>query len=244
MCSMKYKYKELLDIISNGLTEREDIEWSNVWIDSANVETSVRYLLIGDSTMRMVRSTFASLTSCPVDMIGTSSNLNDKLFVDLIDTFFADTIYRYDAIFVQLGHHGRVGADGIYQEEDYAKFYSEFESLIKFLTQYSNKIIVESIFESYCVKNPFVTKIVKKIPRVGMLYRYGLLKETPDNRINSITNAKSEICRKVASIYGGAEVIFADVNSYMKNFSYYHIDHIHFENKAKIEIARFMKNYI
>ena len=61
MCSMKYKYKELLDIISNGLTEREDIEWSNVWIDSANVETSVRYLLIGDSTMRMVRSTFASL---------------------------------------------------------------------------------------------------------------------------------------------------------------------------------------
>ena len=34
---MKYKYKELLDIISNGLTEREDIEWSNVWIDSANV---------------------------------------------------------------------------------------------------------------------------------------------------------------------------------------------------------------
>ncbi len=43
---------------------------------------------------------------------------------------------------------------------------------------------------------------------------------------------------------GGAEVIFADVNSYMKNFSYYHIDHIHFENKAKIEIARFMKNYI
>lgn len=39
-----------------------------------------------------------------------------------------------------------------------------------------------------------------------MLYRYGLLKETPDNRINSITNAKSEICRKVASIYGGQKL--------------------------------------
>lgn len=242
---MKYKYREFLDIISNGLTEREDIEWSNVWIDSANVETSVRYLLIGDSTMRMVRSTFACLTSCPVDMIGTSSNLHDKLFVDLIDTFFADTIYRYDAIFVQLGHHGRVGADGIgYQEEDYTKFYREFESLIKFLKQYSNKIIVESVFDSYCIKNPFITKIARNISGVRKLYRYGLLKEKTDDRINSITNVKSEICRKVASTYGGAEVIFADVNSYMKDLNYYHIDHIHFENKAKIEIARFMKNYI
>lgn len=86
------RYENLLDSIYNGLNGREEIEWSNVWIDSANEKTNVRYLLIGDSTMRMVRSTFARLTSCPVDLIGTSSKLNDKLFVDLIDTFFSGSI--------------------------------------------------------------------------------------------------------------------------------------------------------
>lgn len=43
---------------------------------------------------------------------------------------------------------------------------------------------------------------------------------------------------------GGTNIVFADVNSYMKNLNYYHIDHIHFEDKAKIEIARFMQKYI
>lgn len=243
---MKFtRYENLLDSIYNGLNGREEIEWSNVWIDSANEKTNVRYLLIGDSTMRMVRSTFARLTSCSVDLIGTSSKLNDKLFVDLIDTFFSGSIYKYDAIFVQLGHHDRVGIDGKdYVEKDYAKFYSDFDCLIKFLQQFSNKIVVESIFESYCIKKTFVKKIVKHIPSIKLLYRLGVLKEKTDDNISFITNKKTDICRKIVATYGGANIVFADVNSYMKNLNYYHIDHIHFEDKAKIEIARFMQKYI
>lgn len=106
------QYKEYISNPYDGLKGREKLEWCNFWWDKANEKTSKRYLLIGDSTMRMVRSTFAKVSKTPVDMIGTSSDVDDVLFVTQIDAFFSTNQYKYDAIFLQLGHHGRVSKDG------------------------------------------------------------------------------------------------------------------------------------
>ena len=106
-------YREYIDVAYDSLSPREPIEWSNFWWDSADKETEKRYLLIGDSTIRMVRHSLADSLHCPVDMIGSSSNLDDILFVSQVDAFFCSAFYRkYDAIFVQMGHHGRIGRDG------------------------------------------------------------------------------------------------------------------------------------
>lgn len=90
---------------SSCLTEREDIEWSNFWIDRANVNSSKRILLIGDSTSRIIRSTFSKILGCPVDLFATSSALHDELFINQINAFFNQSKYKYETIFVQLGHH-------------------------------------------------------------------------------------------------------------------------------------------
>lgn len=86
---------------------REKIEWANFWYDYANDNEKRRILMIGDSTVRMVRSTFSEVHKVAVDMIGSSSNLHDVLFRAQINAFFASGEYSYDAIFIQLGHHFR-----------------------------------------------------------------------------------------------------------------------------------------
>ena len=104
-------YGELLPTHTGELNEREEIEWSNFWIDEANKENKDRILIIGDSTARMIRSTLAKMSNRPVDLFATSSGLHDSLFVNQIDCFFKSE-YQYDTIIVQLGHHARTGSGG------------------------------------------------------------------------------------------------------------------------------------
>ena len=236
-------YRSLLNSYSNALCYRESTEWSNVWIDSANCEQKKRYMIIGDSTARMVRSSFAKQTSSPVDMIGTSSALDDDLFITLLDGYFEKCIYKYDAIFIQLGHHSRIGKDGDeYKESDFYKFEQDFSALLLFIKQFTDSIIVESIFESIEHNNSFMSNLKKSSKIMKTLYRMGVFKEKPDKRINSITNRKTKITQKVADKMGGVK--FIDVNDYMKRQKYIHIDHIHFENKAKNVIAKYMSSYV
>lgn len=117
------QFRDMIQDSYDGISGREDIEWSNFWWDKANKKTSRRYLLIGDSTVRMVRSTFARISQIPVDMIGTSSDIDDILFVSQIDAFFSTKQYDYDAIFLQIGHHARTAKDGgVYTDEDLYRF--------------------------------------------------------------------------------------------------------------------------
>ena len=138
------------DIVRNNRTElieREDIEWSNFWWDRANEHPDHRILLMGDSTARMVRSTLAEMTGKPVDLFATSSALHDSLFVNQMDCFFKSKEYTYDVIFIQFGHHAELGfGGGFYKDEDWMVFESEFRDFLKFLSERTQRIVVESIF--------------------------------------------------------------------------------------------------
>ena len=225
-------YRSLLESVHGNICGREDIEWSNFWYDRANGEDARRILLVGDSTSRMVRSRLAKELNEPVDLLGTSSGLHDSLFCSQVDAFF-ECGRRYDAVFIQLGNHSRVNDDGeTYQTEDYDRFGRDLRALITFLQQYSDRIILETVF--FCVKP--LGKISSWIERT---FRIKL--EEYDENINSNSRQKNLMIRQVAQELG---VELLDVNATMMNSNCMRIDHIHFERRTVHAIVKIMSGQL
>lgn len=237
-------YRDFLSEITIKPSYREAIEWGNTWIDNANETNSnksKRYLIIGDSTARMVRSTLAKLLNAPVDLIGSSSALDDELFVNQIDGFFNNISYKYDVIFVQMGHHSRTGKNGeVYSEKDYEKFKKDLISLLTYLRQHCDKIVLETVFSS--VLPAKINKIEKRIFGHRLhryLFKLGIRKEIRDNDINSVTDKKNGIIREVAKS-SEFKLFFLDIDELISKQHFLHTDHIHYENAAKQFIAKKM----
>lgn len=243
------KYRELLSNVYNALAYREPIEWTNTWFDNANTISLKRYLIIGDSTARMIRSSFAKELKCPVDMIGCSSGLDDEIFVSTIDAFFNNNPYNYDAIFINIGYHSRTNKYGnCYNEEDYYKFKEDYIALLTFLSQHTNKIIAESIFDAIIPhKYPQIKNLLIRIGIHRFTYLFGLIKEVPDNEINKVTHHKNQIIKEIIKHLPpklSNKCQYYDINFTMNNSHYLHIDHIHFEEKAKSYIAHQMSRIL
>lgn len=215
--------------IHDSYAAREDTEWSNFWYDCSDRENSGRYLLIGDSTIRLIRSTFASVISKPVDMLGTSSGLHDELFVSQIDCFFHQNSYsNYEAVFIQIGHHSRIGDTGqAYNEQDYQVFKREYGYLVDYISQYTKAVIAESVFYSVIpTKKGLIAKLLR-------------CKEQYNEEVNRIKERKNTIIQQVAKEKG---IGFCDINQFMLHHpkKYIHKDHIHYEDAAKKVIAEEM----
>lgn len=93
-----------------NIDKREETEWLNYWIDSANKETK-RVLLIGDSIARAIRKSLnESLRNdgYVVDLLATSFEVSENIsFKVLVDFFNINCSYHYDYIFFNWGfHHG------------------------------------------------------------------------------------------------------------------------------------------
>ena len=219
--------------VYNGYTGREGIEWSNTWISNADRPVKKRILLIGDSTARMIRSTLERCSKVPVDMIGTSAALDDLLFTSILHAFFNNSLYKYDAIFVQLGHHSRINKTGQpYKDSDYEKFHSDLISLLNYLKNFCDNIILESVFLSVKPKKRYQT----------VLNLLGLpIAEIPDEDANSVKRKKNEIIKQVAC---EANVTYLDICAYMEDKNIPHRDHIHYIGKAKSVISKEMLKYI
>ena len=118
---------EYLKTTHDNLKGREELEWSNTWIEKANENICNRILLIGDSTARMVRKTFSQLTGRPVDLIAHSGGLHDILFVRQVEAFFTSSKYKYSTIYIQLGHHSWWNENGNdYTDEDFECFKNDY----------------------------------------------------------------------------------------------------------------------
>lgn len=220
------------------LSAREPIEWSNMWYSCANCNSDERILLLGDSTARMVRSTFERETNRPVDLFGCSYGLHDVLFWTQLSSFFASVNYRYDTIFIQLGHHSRINDFGHdYTDEDYNIFGKDLLQLVDYLPRYGKKIVLCTIF--YSVIPPQLTaKIKNESMKKFCTMLYNKLKrfEDYDEEVNSVKKRKNEV---VLHLSHEKNIPCLDINSIMCNSKkkYVHIDHVHFENKAKKAIV-------
>ena len=225
------KYSDFIGKQTVILEEREDTEWSNFWIDKANTTSNSRTLLIGDSTSRMIRSTLAKKLGTPVDLLASSSGLHDALFVNQMDCFFNSHEYKYQRIFVQIGHHAEIGVGGGKSESDWRRFEEDFSALIDFLQRKSDFVYVESIYYSVMANSKW--KLNK------MLH----IKEQYDATVNERKKKKNDIMKMVSERKG---LKYIDINQYMldckKNF--YHKDHIHFEDRAKDYIVEKLTEYM
>ncbi|MBR1930279.1 MAG: hypothetical protein IJ833_02220 [Lachnospiraceae bacterium] len=229
------KYGDILGYARDTLNGREEIEWSNFWYDNATNGHDDRILLIGDSTARQIRSELARTAHKPVDLLATSSGLHDALFVAQMDAFFAQETYRYKVIFVQLGHHSRIGDLGeAYHEKDYVVFYDDFKKLISFLTQYTEKIIIASVFYSVITPRTKMARLLRGMFRMNERY---------DEVANEIKERKNQILKRVAD---ELQLEFFDINQFMydRRKKYLHSDHIHFESSAKKVIVEQYLKYV
>lgn len=226
-------YQDMIGYCRVGITGREPTEWANYWWDHADTEQK-RILLIGDSSARHIRSIFAEWTGYAVDLFATSSGLHDSLFIHQIDAFFAQNDYQYETIFVQLGHHSRIGDTGqAYTDQDYKQFKHDFNCLIEYLKQFSDQIVIESIFFSVKAKPGKVNEKLKIIFRCRDVY---------DDEINLVKKKKNEILCALAEHH---QIAFCDINKIlMSNKRYLHYDHIHYEKKALPYIAQELAKYL
>ena len=202
-----------------------------------------RILLIGDSVIRMARSALAKLEKCPVDLIASSYNLDDLLFVRLIDGFFDNIQYHYKVIFVQISHHG----DGLQDLNCDPKLFDEhryennIRCLISFLSQYCDKIVLVSVMEFYRVRNDYPRRYCPgKI--FNFLNKAGIIKHMKDSNKNCVVERRNTILKKLAE---EKQVYYMDMEAeLLDQHSYIVTDSIHPENKMKPYMAKVMRKYV
>ena len=228
--------KELQEFVTpiNNYNFRESTEWSNFWIDCANAACGGgRILLIGDSTARMIRSTLSRELSCPVDLCASSSNLFDSLFINQINCFFRESLYRYECIIIQMGVHGKFQTDSDVQfEADAERYRQNILGLFQYLRQTTDKVIIETVFLSVKPK----TKILKYMSDIGIFkYIRWMVNDVPDVKKNIFQQKKNEIIR---SLEGRLRVL--DICTLMQKHRYKKYDHIHYERDAYKTIVGYM----
>lgn len=229
--------KRLTDMMVHrydGFLGREEIEWSNFWYSSSNVDVDTRYLFVGDSTLRMLRGDFERATKVPVDFFASSSSLHDEMFIRQMDCFFSVIKHKYDVIFVQLGSHSRCGESGEpYQADDYEMLRTDYSIILDYLRQFGKRIIVEPSWLIVKGKNRLLRKL--NLYRLGK--KLGLYKEPFDEQATEITRKKNRVFKSVAE---GKGIEFFDINAIMDRTYFVRHDHIHYEDIAKAFIVEQM----
>lgn len=204
-----------------------------------------RILLIGDSTARMVRSSFEWVAKRPVDMIGTSCGLNDVLFLKQMEALFISEQFHYDCIFVQLGHHSIKNERGEnYSEDDFRQFRKDYVALLDYLQQYCNNIVLLTNFLNVSPLPKWASNKLKLLPI--LLYRK-IKGEKIDWLWSATVQKKNEIILEIAKEHGYK---YCDIDLLMRKDcqgsfpKYIHVDHIHYEPRAKVPIVQEYMKYI
>lgn len=89
------------------IIEREEIEWTNSWIEDANQPDKRRLLLVGDSVTRQIRKTVSAVVverGISVDLLACSYSFFDSRFFEEIKHFFSGD-YQYEVIVLMDIHH-------------------------------------------------------------------------------------------------------------------------------------------
>lgn len=220
---------------------RETIEWGNYWWDKANEKRDDRILLIGDSTSREYRSTLAEYTGRPVDFIGSSSAVTDELFLKELELFFSVKEYQYSVIHMQIGVHGIVpeGEKIVLNDyPDYYKYYEEsYREVVLFLKEHCKRLILATVTPVILV-NESMNPILRKL----YVHLHTRQMEKIDQRFEKGIVKRNAIVHKIGN---ELQIPVNDLYNYMNTEGYAlrHVDHVHYENKSKLFIARRVAAY-
>ena len=221
------RLKEYFNKLIDSDTQRENVEWSNIWIDRVADKKNKRYLLLGDSVLRMVRGRIAEKIDCPIDFIGSSSAVNDVLFVGLVDYFFNVIKYQYAGVVIQVNHHGTVGlSGGAYNEFDYKLYHDNLVKLVCFVKQYTDNIVLVNVLDFYEIKH-YKKWLPKRLQ--DAMYRWKVWKEKKDVFRTDICHCRNIEIEKVAQ---ENNVKFLNLNGIIAQHNVIRVDRIHPEQKA------------
>ena len=198
--------------------DRENIEWTNTWVEDCQDPDKERILLIGDSVLRNIRGKISGIINESADFIGTSRSFADPCFFNIFDCFFQANPRNYSKILVNLGiNHGHFF--NVFQNEQEQSLYKEyFEKFIKNIKQNANYIVI--------------------ISGTTWVYKDNILKF--DTQKNDEIRTKNKIQSEIAQKY---KTPFIDLYSHiMSNIDYYvFTDHVHFKS---IKITDYTAKYI
>ena len=127
----------------NKEKDRENVEWSNTWIDNAKNFGCPRILLVGDSVSREFRSSLGKLLpKYAVDFVGSSASIEDDLLYDVCDIFFKNKEYNYSLILVNIG-----GKHGMYlhtadNAEDAERYEQAYQKFLGYLYSHTPNIVI------------------------------------------------------------------------------------------------------
>jgi len=131
---------------------REQVEWTNSWIQDANEGVKPRVLLIGDSVTRQIRKSFNEVMAkrgYAVDLFACSYTVFDNRFRDELSHFFSET-YRYETILFMDIHH-RTSFERCSSRESTSITYKELLiEIYYYLRLFSERVII-------CTTTPYRT---------------------------------------------------------------------------------------
>ncbi len=170
---------------SDQKIERENIEWCDIWITSAQSEDKPRILLIGDSILigyyKLVSEYLEDNAYCA--RFATSACVADPAFLQQLELMLSQ--YRYSVIHFNNGLHG-IG----YTEEEYQAGYEKALQLIKKRSPQSKLVLALSTpLQSTSEKNYLNQRIDERNRIVrGLAKKY----DASVNDLNSISKDHPE----------------------------------------------------
>lgn len=123
--------------------DREDIEWTNTWVEACLEPNKPRMLLIGDSVTRELRSEMSTLyPKYAFDYIGTSSSFDDPCFYNVFEAFFKNNFYKYNQIFCNIGAKHCWYINTVNRQEDSQRYEKNFSKFIKYIKKRGLHVVI------------------------------------------------------------------------------------------------------
>lgn len=221
----------------NSYSDKEQTEWCNFWYDKANVPSSKRILLVGDSVARQTRRSLSEILKCPVDLFATSAALRDAIYWEQWECFFKNQLYSYDSIIVWVGNHSRMNEAGtaLFTDYDYIRFERDFEFLIKRCLDQSKKVIVLTTL--HMVISRKYNHDIERIRRKLMIKP----KEKLNDYENRVVEGKNTIMRRIAKNYS---LKFHDIDKDLMESKFWHTDFIHYIPESNLFISEIIKQLL
>ena len=201
--------------------DRENVEWTNTWIEACTNPTKPRILIIGDSVSRELRSEMSKMFSeYAFDFIGSSSSFEDPCFYNVLDAFFKNNVYNYQLILCNI-----VAKHGWYIQTNnnpkhVARYTKGFTGFVKYLQKRCKNVVLLTSTPNKLKEDPSLSDEVK----------------------NAEIQKRNAIQTKIFAKRG---LLIVDLYSFVMQNQYAYSDHCHFlERSASQEIARYIMGKI
>lgn len=131
------------------LNNKENIEWTNSWVEQAQSASARRILLLGDSVTREFRSSISNLLPAyAIDFVGMSFSLEDNMLYRYLNAFLSASEYEYELCLLNIGAKHGYYLDTKHDVAAQKRFEIAYTRLIDFVKAFCPNILILSVTAS------------------------------------------------------------------------------------------------